>query len=88
MSEAMSNALSNLKEHAPTLPKASDVRDAVQSHVPSVDIDTVRSKAKGKRSLVMLAGIMAGAAALFSLIRRRRNPQSSATMYTPPLPRP
>jgi hypothetical protein len=84
----MSDALSNLKDHAPSLPSASDVRDAVQSHLPSVDMDAVKSKAKGKRSIAMVLGLLAGAAALFGLVRRRRNPQSSATVYTPPLPKP
>ena len=72
----MSDALSNLKDHAPTLPSASDVRDAVQSHMPSVDMDAVRSKAKGKRSIAMLVGVLAAAAALLSVARRRRNDQA------------
>ena len=84
----MTEALSNLKEHAPAMPSASDVRDAVQSHLPSVDIDTVRSKAKGKRTIAMMAGLLAAAAGVASLIRRRRTRQSGATLYTPPLPKP
>jgi hypothetical protein len=80
----MSDALSNLKDHAPTLPSATDVRDAVQSHLPSAE--AVRSTASSKRTIALLVGLLAGAAALFGLIRRRRTPQTSAAMYTPPLP--
>jgi hypothetical protein len=82
----MSDALSNLKDHAPTLPSATDVRDAVQSHLPSADV--VRSTASSKRTIAMLVGFLAGAAALFGLLRRRRTPQASAAVYTPPLPKP
>ncbi|HVT21244.1 MAG TPA: hypothetical protein VHE57_07650, partial [Mycobacteriales bacterium] len=77
MSEAMSEALSAAKEHAPSLPSPADVRDAVQSHLPSVDLDSVRSmarkKASGKRSgIAWVVGALAAAAALMSLIRHRR----------------
>jgi LPXTG-motif cell wall-anchored protein len=36
MSEAMSEALSNLRDHAPSLPSAKDAKDAVLSHAPSM----------------------------------------------------
>jgi hypothetical protein len=88
MSEAMSDALSNLKDHAPTLPSVGDVRDKVQSHLPSVDIETVRDKARGKRFMMMLVGAAAGAAALFGLLRRRKTSAPAASVYTPPLPKP
>lgn len=89
----MSDALSNLKDHAPSLPSASDVKDAVQSHLPSVGMDTVREMAKdkapGKRSLMaIVAGVLVGAAALVALMRRRSNATTPAALYTPPLPKP
>jgi hypothetical protein len=89
----MSDALSTLKDHTPTLPSASDVRDAVQSHLPSVDMDSMRElakdKAPGKRSIMaILAGVAIGAMVLIGLLRRRRNASSPANLYTPPLPKP
>lgn len=68
----MSEALNNLREHAPSMPSASEVRDAVQSHLPSVDLEAVREKADGKRSLIAIAlAALAGAAVLVSYLRRR-----------------
>jgi hypothetical protein len=43
MSEAISEALSTLREHAPTLPSAKDAREAVKSHLPSMDREAVKS---------------------------------------------
>ncbi|HVW82300.1 MAG TPA: hypothetical protein VHB69_15315 [Mycobacteriales bacterium] len=48
MSEALSDALSTLREKAPSLPShlpsaAKDATDAVRSHLPNVDVDAVRS---------------------------------------------
>lgn len=94
MTEAVSEALSNLKDHAkdhaPSLPSAGDVREAVQSHLPAVDLDAVRSKAAGrKRSIIAVAlAVLAGGAALFGYLRRHRTADSPASMYTPPLPKP
>lgn len=68
----MSDALNNLREHAPSMPSASGVRDAVQSHLPSVDLETVRKKANGKRSMIAIAvAAIAGAVVLLSYLKRR-----------------
>ncbi|HVS68606.1 MAG TPA: hypothetical protein VHE56_08655 [Mycobacteriales bacterium] len=48
------------------------MRDAVQSHLPSVDLETVRKKANGKRSMIAIAvAAIAGAVVLLSYLKRR-----------------
>lgn len=88
----MSDAMSTLREHAPTMPSVKDARDAVKSHLPSVDIDAVRdrlpAKSHGKRTLFAVVGGLAALAAVFGFARRHRAPASSASLYTPPLPKP
>lgn len=96
MSEAMSDVLSNLKDHAPSLPSAKDARDAVKSHLPSLkDLDTsaiadrLPKAHNRKRKLLAMIGGLAAAAAAFGIVRRRRTPETtSASLYTPPLPKP
>lgn len=72
----MSGALSNLKDHASSLSSATDVRDAVQSHLPSVDMDSMREMARDKTSgkrpkMAILIGAIAAAAAIAAILRRR-----------------
>jgi uncharacterized membrane protein len=141
MSEAMSDALSSLREHAPSLPtksavtdaakevakdaksaakdvakdakeavksslpSAKDAKDAVKSSLPSAKdakdaVVPSASDAKdavkehlpsrpGKRSFVMLAGLLAlGALALAFLRRKSASGAVSPSIYTPPLPKP
>jgi LPXTG-motif cell wall-anchored protein len=88
----MSDALSNLKDHAPSMPSASDVRDAVKAHVPSIDTSAIADRLPkaggGKRKLLAVVGALAAAAAAFGIVRRRRSPETASNVYTPPLPRP
>ena len=107
MSEAMSDVMSNLRDHAPHVSAAKEAAGAVKSHLPSVDLDAVRThlpsmpsvdtsvvtdrlpKSGKKRSLLAAALGLAAAIGAFSLLRRRRGtPAPSASMYTPPLPKP
>lgn len=87
----MNDALTSLREHAPTLPSAKDAREAVMSRLPSVDVDVVRDHlpSRGKRTMIAaIVGGLAAAAAVFGFARRRRAQASEAALYTPPLPRP
>jgi hypothetical protein len=92
MSEALTDAMSSLREHAPSLPSAKDAREAVKAHVPSLDtsaiVERLPKAGGGKRKLLAVLGALAGAAAIFGIARRRRTPETSATLYTPPLPKP
>ncbi len=42
MTEPMREALTNLREHTPTLPSVKDAGEAVRSHLPDVDLDAMR----------------------------------------------
>jgi ferric-dicitrate binding protein FerR (iron transport regulator) len=95
MSDAISEAMSNLREHAPTLPSAKEAREAVKSHLPSVDVDAIRThlpsvpKPRAKRSVLAAILAMAAAAALVAeYLRRHREPAYTVGTYTPPMPRP
>jgi len=104
MTEPMREALSTLRDHAPTLPSAKEAGEAVRAHLPNhlpdvhlPTIDTaaiterVRSGARGKWSIAALivAGLLAAAgAAAIGFVRRHGAPTPSAAMYTPPLPKP
>lgn len=73
----MSDMMSTLREHAPSLAAAKEAGEAVRSHLPSVDVDAVREHlpsmdaARGKRSVVAaVIGAVALAAALVALLRR------------------
>ncbi|HVV75405.1 MAG TPA: hypothetical protein VHC43_05160 [Mycobacteriales bacterium] len=91
MSEALSDAMSTIREHAPSMPSAKDARDAVKSHLPSIDTSAIAehlpNPRHGKRKMMAIIGGLAAAAAAFGIARRRRTPEP-ATLYTPPLPKP
>ncbi|HWC35080.1 MAG TPA: hypothetical protein VG650_09660 [Mycobacteriales bacterium] len=91
MSEAMSDALSSIREHAPSIPSAKDAKEALRSHLPSVDASAIADrlpKPRSKRKVIAaLIGALAGVAAVASYLRRR-NDAPAASLYTPPLPKP
>ncbi|HVY11476.1 MAG TPA: LPXTG cell wall anchor domain-containing protein [Mycobacteriales bacterium] len=95
MSEALSDVMSNIRDHAPSMPSAKDAREAVRSHLPSmksVDPSVVTDrlpKAGRKRSILAVAvGLLAVAGVVSAMIRRRQSAPSPASLYTPPLPKP
>ncbi|MGN6474096.1 MAG: hypothetical protein ACTHK4_10695 [Mycobacteriales bacterium] len=99
MTEPMRDALSSLQDHLPTMDAVRDhipSVDSVRDHIPSLkDVDAsaitkrVRSRASGKWSIAaLLAGLAAGAGVVAAYMRRHREPAYSASMYTPPLPKP
>jgi LPXTG-motif cell wall-anchored protein len=87
MSDAASDALSALREHAPSLPSvddaksvAKDAASAVLSHVPSVkdvDVSALTDKlpevptGKKRSFAAVLVGLLALGGAAFAVLRRR-----------------
>ncbi|HEX3707825.1 MAG TPA: hypothetical protein VHV76_14455 [Mycobacteriales bacterium] len=89
MSEAMSEIVSSVRDHAPAMPSVKDAREAVRSHLPSAD--AVLPRAARKRSRVAVAAtLLAVAAVVAGYLRSHRQATAdpSPSMYTPPLPKP
>ena len=83
MTEAISDVMSNLRDHTPTLPSLKAVDTSVfTEHLPQ------RTRRNG--IVVVAVGLLATVTALAAYLRRRRNPSltTSPSMYTPPLPKP
>lgn len=95
MSEALSDVVSSVREHLPSA-------DVVRDHLPSLkDLKEVDTSAitdrlpktrlpKTQRKWPLMAVLLGAAAAIVAVIgtRMRRQPTMSASMYTPPLPKP
>ncbi|HWA66277.1 MAG TPA: hypothetical protein VG899_07900 [Mycobacteriales bacterium] len=84
------DATEAVRSHLPSV----DV-ETVRSHLPSlkdVDPSAVTDRLpKGRSRWAMLGVVLGGvaaAAAVFGITRRRRASEPSASMYTPPLPKP
>lgn len=92
MSEALSDVMSSVRDHAPSMSSVKDAGGAVRSHLPSVDVsvltDHLPKKARGKRGLLTALLCLGAAAAAILAMKRRKSDEVSAAIYTPPLPRP